>query len=209
VKNKHEKQQKIPPHLAPKKGDLVMFENPLLERLSRISPWTVLIIFTPVLFISFWYSLNSGISIGLTILLFLSGLVLWTLFEYLMHRFIFHFYPNGPFQTRLQFTMHGVHHQYPNDKDRLVMPVSVSIPIAVLMYLLFHSVLAEDAFGFFSGFLCGYLAYDMIHYSIHHWHNMKNPVMSKIRRHHMAHHFRDTNRGFGVSTPPWDYIFRT
>jgi len=209
MRTDHEKQLAIPPHLAPQKGELVMFDNPLLERLSRISPLTVLIVFVPVILFSFWYSLNSGVSVGRTALLFLSGLVLWTLFEYLMHRFIFHFYPHGPFQTQLQFIMHGVHHQYPNDKDRLVMPVTVSIPITVLMYLLFDALMAEHTFGFFSGFACGYVAYDMIHYSVHHWHKAKNPVMSKIRRHHMAHHFRDTNRGFGVSTPPWDYIFRT
>ena len=69
--------------------------------------------------------------------------------------------------------------------------------------------LGLQAWGFFGGFVGGYLAYDMIHYSVHHWTNMKSPLMRKIRRHHMAHHFRDTNKGFGVSSYAWDRVFRT
>jgi sterol desaturase/sphingolipid hydroxylase (fatty acid hydroxylase superfamily) len=199
----------IPDHLAPKEGELIMFENPVLERLSRIRPWTVLAVFVPAALASTGYSLQLGIGAGRTAGLFLAGIAFWTLFEYLMHKHVFHFLPKGPFQNRLQFIMHGVHHQYPNDKDRLVMPVTVSIPISALLLWLFHFSLGDFAWGFFGGFICGYIAYDMIHYSVHHWINMKSPLMRRIRRHHMAHHFRDTNRGFGVSTPIWDKVFRS
>lgn len=201
--------ERIPPHLAPREGDLVMFENPILERLSRISPITVLSIFLPASIAAGWYSIHVGTGAGVTAALFVSGMAFWTFFEYLMHRFVFHFWPKGEFQTKLQFTMHGVHHQYPNDKDRLVMPITVSIPLSLLLLWLFWALMGSKAWGFFSGFGCGYLAYDMIHYSVHHWTNMKSPLMRKIRRHHMAHHFRDTNKGFGVSSYAWDRVFRT
>jgi sterol desaturase/sphingolipid hydroxylase (fatty acid hydroxylase superfamily) len=105
--------------------------------------------------------------------------------------------------------MHGVHHQYPQDKDRLVMPVTVSIPLAFLLLALFHLLIGTSAWGFFSGFLAGYLAYDMMHYAVHHAKGFDSPLLSKIRRHHLAHHFRDTRRGFGVSSPFWDAVFRT
>ena len=204
-----EKQQKIPPHLAPQEGEIIMFENPVLERLSRISPITVLAIFAPAAIVSTGYSVYLGVSPGRTAGLFLGGLLFWSFFEYVMHRFVFHFWPKGEFQTKLQFTMHGVHHQYPNDKDRLVMPITVSIPISLLILWLFTATLGLQAWGFFGGLVSGYLAYDMIHYSVHHWTNMKSPLMRKIRRHHMAHHFRDTNKGFGVSSYAWDRVFRT
>jgi 4-hydroxysphinganine ceramide fatty acyl 2-hydroxylase len=201
--------QKIPPHLAPREGELIMFENPVLERMSRIRPGTVLAIFLPAMLVSAWYSLHLGVSAGRTAGLFVGGVLFWSLFEYLMHKHVFHFWPRGEFQTRLQFTMHGVHHQYPNDKDRLVMPISVSIPISLLLLWVFTTLMGMQAWGFFSGFMCGYLIYDMMHYSVHHWTNVKNPLFRKIRRHHMAHHFRDTNKGFGVSTPFWDSVFRS
>jgi len=204
------KSDPIPEYLAPQRGELIMFENNrLLERLSRIRPATVLAVFVPGALLSFYLSLASGRGIAVSAGLFLAGAAFWTLFEYFFHRFIFHFEPRGPFQSRLQFVMHGVHHQYPHDKDRLVMPVTVSIPLALLLLGLFHLMLGSSAWGFFSGFLVGYLGYDMMHYAIHHAKGFKSPVLSKFRSHHLAHHFRDTRRGFGVSSPFWDAVFRT
>jgi sterol desaturase/sphingolipid hydroxylase (fatty acid hydroxylase superfamily) len=200
----------IPPHLAPQRGELIMFENSrLLERLSRIRPATVLTVFLPLVAAAFYLSLASGRTALASAALFLAGAAFWTLFEYFFHRFIFHFEPESAFQTRLQFVMHGVHHQYPQDKDRLVMPITVSIPLAFLLLALFHLLMGTSAWGFFSGFLAGYLAYDMMHYAIHHAKGFDSPLLSKIRRHHLAHHFRDTRRGFGVSSPFWDAVFRT
>jgi sterol desaturase/sphingolipid hydroxylase (fatty acid hydroxylase superfamily) len=205
-----DRSQTIPPHLAPQRGDLVMFpNNRLLERLSRISPGTVLAVFVPAAAVSFYLGIRSGEGVLPSAGLFLAGMVFWSLFEYFFHRFVFHFYPEGDFQTRLQFTMHGVHHQYPNDKDRLVMPVTVSIPLSILLLLLFRWILGDWVWGFFSGFIAGYLVYDMMHYAIHHAQGFKTPLLRQIRNHHLAHHFRDTRRGFGVSSPFWDAVFRT
>jgi len=200
----------IPQHLTPQRGELMMFkQNRLLERLSRIRPHTVLAVFLPVIAISAWLSMRNGKGIALTAELFLAGALFWTLFEYVFHRFVFHFYPKTPWQTRLQFIMHGVHHQYPHDKDRLVMPITVSIPLSTLIFLGFHAILGNAAWGFFSGFIAGYVTYDMMHYAIHHGREFKSPLLRKIRSHHFAHHFRDTRQGFGVSSPFWDGIFRS
>ena len=199
----------IPEYLAPRKGELVMFENPLLERLSRISPVTVLAVFVPGGLLTFYQGLRVGTDLTTAALLFFAGIFGWTLFEYLLHRFVFHYYPDWKPQQKLQFTMHGVHHQYPNDKDRLVMPVTVSIPLSVLLLWLFLTLLGTKGWCFSSGFVFGYLAYDMIHYSVHFFPRVKNPVFRKLRRHHMNHHFRDTHKGFGVSSPLWDRVFRT
>jgi sterol desaturase/sphingolipid hydroxylase (fatty acid hydroxylase superfamily) len=198
----------IPQHLAPRQGEPVMFEhNRLLERLSRISPVTVLAVFLPVTIAAVAASVAQGTGIAATALLFLAGAAFWTLFEYFLHRFIFHFQPNGPFQQRLQFVMHGVHHQYPHDKSRLVMPVTVSIPLALLFLWAYLALLGDAGWGFYGGFVAGYLGYDMMHYAIHHAKRFDAPLLRRIRQHHLAHHFRDTRRGFGVSSPFWDRVF--
>ena len=169
----------------------------------------MLAVYLPVIVFSFYLSLKAGQTIPGTGRLLLVGALFWFLFEYIFHRFVFHFEPHGSFQTHLQFVMHGVHHQYPHDKDRLVMPVTVSIPMALLLLAVFRLFLGELSWGFFSGFVTGYLIYDMMHYAIHHAKGFKSPLLSKIRSNHLAHHFRDTRRGYGVSSPFWDLIFRT
>jgi sterol desaturase/sphingolipid hydroxylase (fatty acid hydroxylase superfamily) len=201
---------RIPGHLAPQQGELIMFENnAFLERLSRISPVTVLAVYLPVIAIAAYLSIRNGVSIPVTAGLVVGGFLFWTFFEYFFHRFVFHFNATTPFQHKLLFTIHGVHHQYPNDKDRLVMPITVSIPLAALFGVLFVSLMGDKGWGFFCGFGLGYVFYDMMHYSVHHVQNSKFAWFRQVRRHHMAHHFRDTREGFGVSNYFWDRVFKT
>ncbi|MDT8320496.1 MAG: hypothetical protein RQ826_08200, partial [Xanthomonadales bacterium] len=138
------KSTRIPEHLAPRQGTPLMFAgNPLLERLSHISPVTVLAVFLPATIAVFVVSLMQGTGLTATAAWFLAGIAFWTLFEYVFHRFVFHLEPTSPFRRRLQFVIHGVHHQYPGDKTRLVMPVTVSIPVSLLMLWGFLALLGE------------------------------------------------------------------
>lgn len=140
---------------------------------------------------------------------FIYGIVVWTFTEYTLHRFIFHYNAKSNFGKKLHFIFHGVHHDYPKDSKRLVMPPSVSFPLALMFYFLFHYILGASLIKpFFAGFLTGYLFYDTTHYAIHHF-NMKNKFWLAIKNHHMRHHYQDADKGFGVSQPTWDYIFRT
>jgi sterol desaturase/sphingolipid hydroxylase (fatty acid hydroxylase superfamily) len=142
------------------------------------------------------------------------GLFLWTLAEYTLHRFVFHFKPRNAFQERLSFLFHGVHHYQPQAKTRLVMPLPLSIPLAGLFFLLFWLV-AGRLIGaplwvgpLFAGFLIGYLVYDLIHYATHHF-SMRRGYWKYIKRYHMAHHYKNPDGIFGVSSPIWDYVFKT
>ena len=111
--------------------------------------------------------------------------------------------------ARLHWMIHGVHHDHPNDPMRLVMPPSASVPLALAFYALFWAVLgADSATAFGAGFLTGYLAYDMVHYAVHH-HRPRTRVGRRLRELHMRHHFQDDERGFGVSAPYWDRVFGT
>jgi sterol desaturase/sphingolipid hydroxylase (fatty acid hydroxylase superfamily) len=115
----------------------------------------------------------------------------------------------GELGARIHFIFHGVHHDYPSDSRRLVMPPSVSIPLATLFYFLFRFLIGDiSVHPFFAGFLTGYLFYDITHYAVHHF-NMHSKFWLAIKNHHIKHHFQDPDKGYGVSSPIWDYVFRT
>lgn len=183
-----------------------MFKNGLLESLSKVHFSVPLFIYIPIISFFVYHSFSGGITIGRFLLWFAIGIVVWTATEYVLHRYVFHFHPGSTWGKRIHFIFHGVHHDYPRDALRLVMPPSASIPLAALFYFLF-SLLIEGPtlFAFFPGFLLGYLIYDMMHYAMHHY-NFKSSFMKKIKQHHMLHHYEDETKGYGVSSPLWDLI---
>ena len=187
-----------------------MFKSDFLEVFSKVH-WSVpLYIYVPVIAYLFYLSIIDYKVPALDIIgLIVAGLFIWTITEYLLHRFIFHFHTTSDFGKRITFMFHGVHHDYPNDTKRLVMPPSVSIPLAIGFFFLFAAILGDISVApFFIGFIGGYLFYDISHYAIHHF-NMHSKFWLVIKNHHMRHHYKDPELGFGVSSPFWDVIFRT
>lgn len=187
-----------------------MFKSDLFEALSKVHFTVPLFIYIPVIIYFSWKALAvAHVTAGNYLLYFIVGLFIWTITEYLLHRFVFHFELKGKIGERIHFIFHGVHHDYPSDRLRLVMPPSVSIPLAALFYWLFSLMLsAGNLYSFFPGFILGYLFYDITHYAIHHF-NFKHSIWKKIKQHHMLHHYADPAKGYGVSSALWDKIFRT
>jgi dihydroceramide fatty acyl 2-hydroxylase len=185
-----------------------MFDNPLLDALSRVHPMVPPMIFVPAIAISFMVGVDR-VGLANTVLAVILGYVVWTLTEYWLHRVVFHFEPQDGLGARLHWIIHGVHHDHPNDPMRLVMPPSVSVPLAAGFLGLFV-VAGGSGWGvaLFCGFIAGYLAYDMLHFHTHH-HVPRTRVGRKLRELHMRHHFQDHNAGFGVSAPYWDHVFGT
>jgi dihydroceramide fatty acyl 2-hydroxylase len=185
-----------------------MFKSPWLDRLTRVHPAVPVLLYLPaivVLFITGAERLGFGYAVALA----LGGYATWTLTEYWLHRIVFHFEPEEGLGARFHWIIHGVHHDHPNDPLRLVMPPSVSIPLALGFWGLFVLVLGTPwAHVFTAGFLAGYLMYDMTHYHVHH-HRPRTRLGKLVRELHMRHHFQDDTRGFGVSAPFWDYVFGT
>ena len=185
-----------------------MFESRWLDACSRVHPSVPVILFAPAIAILMTLGIERLGAVS-AVAWALGGYVFWTLTEYWMHRIVFHFEPEEGIGARLHWIIHGVHHDHPNDRMRLVMPPSVSVPLAIGFYLLFLLVLGgtvAPAFG--AGFLVGYLIYDMTHYHVHH-HTPRTRAGRRLREAHMRHHFQDDTRGFGVSAPWWDHIFGT
>lgn len=186
-----------------------LFQDDRLESLTKVHPATPLIIFIPVLMMMYLKSINNGLSIDVASAYLISGLLVFSLLEYSIHRFLFHLKPIGKKTERLIYLFHGIHHDDPHDPYRLVMPPSVSIPLASLMYFIFSSLLPAPILPvFFFGFIFGYLIYDMGHYAFHHLRS-KNPIFRYLRKYHYIHHFSEPDRGYGVSSPLWDYVFQT
>ena len=185
-----------------------MFDSALLDRLSRVHPVVPPLLFGPVIAVLFGLG-QEGTPAVEVIAVITGGWFFWTLLEYWMHRGVFHFEPEQGLAARLHWIIHGVHHDHPNDPMRLVMPPSVSVPLAAVFFGLFVLVLGiPTAHLFGAGFLAGYLAYDMTHYHLHH-HKARTRLGKLLYELHMRHHFQDDTRGFGVSAPFWDYAFGT
>jgi 4-hydroxysphinganine ceramide fatty acyl 2-hydroxylase len=201
-----------------------------MERLSYTSWQVIPLIWVPVA-LYLWKDFVTGpessgplgLAIGIAILF--SGIMIWTLLEYIIHRFIFHAdenIPDHPLSLQLHFLLHGVHHKVPMDRERLVMPPALLAILSACVHLVagsFMFVLPPAIYKalFGSGFL-GYVCYDMIHYSEHHSEPssflMTGPVIGAyfrdLKRIHMKHHWNDLyHYGYGITSKLWDYVFGT
>ena len=186
-----------------------MFKSDFVEFFSRVHPATPVVLYLPLIVASLYFALRfAQMSILSVAGLFGLGLATWTLLEYVIHRYGFHYEPKSRIGKQFHFIVHGVHHDYPNDAKRLVMPPAVSIPLAIAFYGLFYLLFGIAALAVWAGFVGGYVCYDSIHYAIHHF-PMKSGVLHRLKQHHLRHHYHDDQAGYGVSSPIWDYIFRT
>ena len=186
-----------------------LFENRFLDFFSRIHPVVPALIYIPV--IAGLIVLGARADQGALEIaaLFAGGFLIWTFSEYWLHRLVFHWDPDHAIGHRLHFIIHGVHHDHPNDKLRLVMPPGASIPLALLFFGAFWLIFGTPtAYPLFAGFLAGYLMYDYMHYYLHHF-VPKSKLGKHLREQHMRHHFQDHRFGYGVSSPLWDVVFRT
>lgn len=191
------------------KGTRALFRNPVLEKLTRTHISIPLILFSVISTGLLVYGFQHGhISAINAPMLFLGGLLTFTLIEYIMHRFVFHLQPKTEKQEKFAYTVHGVHHDYPKDKDRLAMPPPLSIILSALFFGLYYVIMGNLVFGFLPGFLMGYASYLWVHYMVHAFKPPKN-FFKVLWVHHGIHHYKDPHNAFGVSSPFWDLIFRT
>ncbi|MFZ1259752.1 MAG: sterol desaturase family protein, partial [Chitinophagaceae bacterium] len=148
------------------KGQAQLFKNPYLEMLTKTHPLVIWGMYTPVMIYMVYYSGTIGFTTGRIALTFLGGMFFWTFFEYLAHRFLFHMIANSGRAKRFIYTLHGNHHHYPRDKQRLFMPPVPSLILSSAIFGLMYLILGSKAFMFFPGFLLGYLMYGTMHYAI-------------------------------------------
>ena len=191
------------------KGQAQIFRNNYLEYLTKTHPLVIWGMYLPILIFFPYYSISSLDYSGLNVaMIFLSGVFIWTLTEYILHRFAFHYNPETEKGKRINYVLHGNHHEYPRDKERLFMPAAPSLIIASMFFFLFFLIMGTNVFAFFPGFMLGYLIYGTMHFAIHAW-NPPFRWMKGLWRNHHLHHYKHTDMGFGVSSTFWDHIFGT
>jgi len=196
-------------YVSKKNESARMFKSDFMEFFSHVHPATPLVLYLPLISASLYLAFaRERLSILTIVELFAFGIAIWTLLEYVIHRYAFHYEPNSKIGKQFHFIVHGVHHDYPNDGKRLVMPPVISIPLAVVFYGLFALVFGKTAPAVWAGLAAGYVCYDSVHYAIHHF-PMKAGILNRLKQHHLRHHYHDDHSGYGVSSPFWDYVFRT
>jgi dihydroceramide fatty acyl 2-hydroxylase len=187
-----------------------VFRSDFLESLTHVHPIMPLLVWSPLVVVLLWRSvvlhqIPSREIAGMAVL----GVLAWTLIEYTAHRFLFHFKAEHRVTKFLVFLFHGIHHDAPQDKTRLVMPpVGAAIILAILWSLFALAIPSPWIEPFIAFFAIGYLTYDYTHYAVHHF-PMRNRVARFLKHYHMQHHFRMPDRHFGVSSPLWDWVFGT
>jgi len=191
------------------KGQARLFKSPYLEAFTKTHPLTIWIMYTPIMaYFMYRASTEFGFSAGRVWLTWLGGLLFWTLFEYIAHRFLFHLKSEKPAMKRFSYVLHGNHHHYPRDKQRLFMPPVPSLILSSSIFGLTYLIMGVNAWSFFPGFLLGYLMYGTMHYAIHAW-NPPFKWMKPLWRNHHLHHYKHDEKGFGVSSTLWDKVFGT
>jgi sterol desaturase/sphingolipid hydroxylase (fatty acid hydroxylase superfamily) len=189
-----------------------VFAHPFLEFFSRAHPATPGIWFGPLIA---WSAAASPAAVGAarSVELFAAGVVLFSLFEYGLHRVVFHglvrLAERHEWARFPAFMAHGYHHEFPNDGSRLVMPPMISWPLALLFAAAYRALLGPAQWlPTLAGTMVGYIAYDWVHYYTHHA-RPRTRLGKWIRAYHLRHHFQDHDAFFGISSPLWDFVFGT
>ena len=190
------------------KGQAQLFQNRYVEYLTKTHPLVIWGLYLPIIFYLIYHSYNTGYEPWKIFLIFFGGIFFWTFFEYIMHRFIFHWVGENQTAQRITYIMHGNHHEFPRDRERLFMPPVPSLIISSIIFFIMYLLMAHKAYIFFPGFILGYLIYGSMHYAIHAW---RPPFkwMKPLWQNHHLHHYKNHDRGFGVSTTLWDRVFGT
>ena len=190
------------------KGQGRLFNSEYMELMTKTHPIVIYSMYIPIIVFMLYYGhVYKYLSILRELMLLFTGIFFWTFFEYIMHRFVFHFVSGSPKLKKIIYTMHGVHHEYPRDRERLFMPPIPSILTACLLFFIIFKIITWNALAFFPGFMIGYLAYGSMHYAIHAFSPPR--YLKALWRNHHLHHYKYPNMGFGVSSVIWDIVFRT
>lgn len=174
-----------------------------------------------VRFSSFWiYPLLTGLLLFLSgiqrsqtsqlLVLILTGLAFWSLLEYLLHRYFFHWNPQDLRMRRIIHQLHFNHHKDPRHPDKILVHPFYSLPVSGMLgwgfYLVTGTLLA--ATGLLAGLWAGFLYYEWVHYRLHLGKKSRG-LLKRQRRWHFYHHFVDPDHCFGVTSPLWDVVLGT
>jgi cyclopropane-fatty-acyl-phospholipid synthase len=145
-----------------------------------------------------------------------AGFAIWTLFEYVLHRWLLHETRRPILRDFFWDGFHREHHRYRRMEDPDPHTVHLAITLPIALGLLAAAALATRsglAVALVTGWLAGYGAYELFHW-IFHSEALTRRTSSvawirRLRDAHFVHHFERANRNFGFLTPFWDRVFGT
>jgi 4-hydroxysphinganine ceramide fatty acyl 2-hydroxylase len=184
-----------------------LFENRWLEKLTVISVPGFIALWAMGLPFIAWQAWGTT-DIAAALALAIAGVTLWTLTEYVLHRFVFHWQPASALFAQFVFIMHGNHHAVPNDPLRNLMPPMVSLTVGGLVWAGCVALVGPAGSWLFLGWIGGYVAYDLVHYACHQW-PMKSWLGRVLKTHHMRHHHLHEEGNYAITGMMWDRLFRT
>jgi len=191
-----------------------IFDNKVMEVLTSTNHIVPFIFFIPVIlyFLSetIYFIVCGQINQPLWLIpICISAVILWSIIEYAGHRFVFHYNAKSNFGKKILYIIHWAHHDYPNDTKRVVVPPVMSIIGGIFLYLMSYGLFGKYyASPFFCILVICYMTYDWFHYASHHL-DFKNKYFQMIKKHHLLHHYKDPDNGFGFITTLWDHILKT
>lgn len=192
-----------------KKSKKTIFRSRFVEVFTNTHPYVAILMFVLIgLFLNLYAYYNHLLSGKQVLIMYPIGIFSFTLVEYLIHRFVFHMEITSKIKEKIQYATHGIHHEFPNDRGRLVMPPVLSLPITLILFLLTYAIAGKWAFSLMGGLFTGYGLYLFVHYIVHAWKMPKNNFKT-LWIYHNIHHFKNEEVAFGVSSHFWDRIFRT
>ncbi|HEY4002814.1 MAG TPA: sterol desaturase family protein [Candidatus Xenobia bacterium] len=141
-----------------------------------------------------------------------SGMAVWAVSEYLVHRFLFHGRPaERPWVRYLQRRLHYDHHRHPHELDLLFLPLWFGVPNAMLFTQVYLKATRdqEKAMSILAGTLGSMLYYEWVHYMAHIPLTPSTAWGRWMKKYHLLHHYKNEHYWFGVTTPVVDVPFGT
>ena len=153
---------------------------------------------------------SKNVSWRQSILLIIAGVFSWTLIEYALHRFIFHYTPRSEFGRKFVYAAHLSHHENPHAINRLFSGLLISLPIATVYFLLAWIATGslQATTYLFTGQTSAYSCYELLHFRAHHS-RPRLRLFRYLRKYHLLHHYQTPDQRFGVTSPLLDVIFGT
>ena len=192
-----------------RRGRGTLYRSRALEVIFTLAPpWLPYVVMGPIAIAA----LTDGylwLSPGRLLAFAMLGALLWTLVEYLMHRFLFHAPAKSEAARVILLLVHGHHHVWPDDRSRIAAtPIQFGSLALLLFGLLTLFLPGMEAHAAFGGAMLAYLAYEAVHFYAHHG-RARHGALGALRRHHMKHHHEDPRSRWGIGSPLWDVVFRT
>ena len=135
--------------------------------------------------------------------LLLLGVFIWSLTEYLLHRYLGHEKNWSKVFKKEHFNHHRNNDEFAHLWQKVLLATIVGSIFFIGMYIFFS---LYSSLSVTIGFVFGYALYEYVHSGIHSGNKL---IPQRLVKHHMDHHKLYPLDNYGVISERWDQIFKT